>query len=126
MDKYKGHKGQVNTIIKIKYNDNVFLSGSSDKIIKILSFNLKTDKNPKIECSGELKGHKGAILCLLELLDGRIASGSIDWTIKIWNLKNKSCLQTLLGHNSAIFSLAQLNDGRLISGEEDKLIYIWK
>ena len=123
--KYKGHKGQINTIIKNKFNNKRFLSGSSDQTIKILFCDLN-DKNIKIECVGDLKGHKGPVFCLLELLDGRIASGASDWTIKIWNLKDKSCVQTLLGHKSTIFSLAQLNDGRLISGEADKLIYIWK
>lgn len=123
---YKGHKGQINSVIKIKYNDNDFLSASSDQTIKILSynFNLKSSET-KIECKGSLEGHKGPVYCLLELLDGRIASGSSDWTIKIWNIKDKSCIQTLLGHKSTIFSLAQFNDGRLISGEADKLIYIW-
>ena len=126
LDKYKGHKGPINSIVKIKYNNNMFISGSSDRIIKIFTYDLKSGKNSKIECLGSLEGHKGPIFCLLELLDGRIASGSTDWTIKIWNLKDKSCMQTLLGHKSTIFSLAQLNDGRLISGEADKLIYIWK
>lgn len=126
LDKYIGHKGQINSIIKIKYNNNMFISGSSDHFIKILTYDLKSDKKSKIECMGSLDGHKGPIFCLLELLDGRIASGSSDWTVKIWNLKDKSCMQTLLGHKSTIFSLAQLNDGRLISGEADKLIYIWK
>ena len=62
----------------------------------------------------------------MELLDGRIVSGSSDWTIKIWNLNDKTCMQTLLGHKSTIFTLAQLPDGRLISGEADKMIYIWR
>lgn len=126
LNKYKGHKGQINSVIKIKYNNNEFLSASSDQTIKILFYdlNLKSSEN-KIECKGSLQGHKGPVYCLLQLLDGRVASGSSDWTIKIWNIKDKSCIQTLLGHKSTIFSLAQFNDGRLISGEADKLIYIW-
>ena len=123
---YKGHKAQINAIVKIKYDKNMFLSGSSDQTIKILKFNDNPTLKSKIECLGTLQGHKGAIYSLLELLDGRVASGSSDWTIKIWNIKDKSCIQTLLGHKSPILCLAQFNDGRLISGEADKLIYIWK
>ena len=125
LNTYKGHKGQINSVIKIKYNNNTFLSASSDQTIKILSYNVNSLIKEKIECEGNLEGHKGAVYCLLELLDGRIASGATDWTVKIWNIKDKSCMQTLLGHKSTIYSLAQLNDGRLISGEADKLIYIW-
>ena len=123
---YKGHKAQINAVVKIKYDKNMFLSGSSDQTIKILKFNDNPTLKSKIECLGTLQGHKGAIYSLLELLDGRVASGSSDWTIKIWNIKDKSCIQTLLGHKSPILCLAQFNDGRLISGEADKLIYIWK
>ena len=127
LDTYKGHKAQVNSVIKIKYKNNSFLSGSSDNTIKILNFNNNPSLNKeKIVCEGTLEGHKGEIYCLLELLDGRIVSGSSDWTIKIWNLNDKTCMQTLLGHKSTIFTLAQLPDGRLISGEADKMIYIWR
>ena len=62
---------------------------------------------------------------MVELLDGRIASGSADWTIKIWDVNNKICVQTLIGQNNSIFSLAQLNDGRLISGYADKSLILW-
>ena len=124
LDIYKGHKGQINSIIKIRYQNDLFFSGSSDSIISILSYKLNPNLNSKIELIGKLEGHKGPVYCLLELLDGRIASGSTDCTIKIWNIKDKTCMQTILGHRSTVFSLAQLNDGRLISGEADKLIYI--
>jgi WD40 repeat protein len=126
LDIYNGHKAQINSVIKLKYDNKLFLSGSSDNTIKILSYDLNPNLKLKIEHKGTFEGHKGPIYCLLELLDGRIASGSTDWTIKIWNIKDKTLMQTLLGHKSTIFALAQLNDGRLISGEADKLIYIWK
>ena len=126
LDIYNGHKGQVNSVIKLKYDNKLFLSGSSDNTIKILSYNINPNLKSKIEQIGTFEGHKGPVYCLLELLDGRIASGSTDWTIKIWNVKDKTLMQTLLGHKSTIFALAQFNDGRLISGEADKLIYIWK
>ena len=126
LSSYKGHKGQINSVIKIKYDKSLFLSGSSDQTIKILKFNDNPTLKSKIECVSTLEGHKGPVYTLLELLDGRVASGSSDWTIKIWNIKDKSCIQNLLGHKSPIFSLAQFNDGRLVSGEADKLIYIWK
>ena len=83
-----------------------------------------TQEKKRIELIGKLDGHEGEIFCLIELLDGRIASGSSDWSIKIWDVKNKICVQTLIGQN-VILSLAQLNDGRLISGCADKSIYLW-
>ena len=123
LDKYIGHRGQVNSVIKLKFNNNMFCSAGKDGCIRILTYDMTKDKK-KIELIGKLEGHEGEIYCLIELLDGRIASGSSDWSIKIWDVKNKICVQTLIGPNT-ILSLTQLNDGRLISGCADKSIYLW-
>ena len=128
LDIYMGHRGQVNCVIKTKFNKdrNMFISAGADGIIRVLSYNYeKENKNNKIKLITKLEGHDGEIYSLLELLDGRIASGSVDWTVKIWDIENKICVQTLLGQKNIIFSLAQLNNGRLISGCEDKSIYVW-
>ena len=123
LDKYIGHRGQVNCVIKLKFNNNMFCSAGKDGCIRILTYDMTQEKK-RIELIGKLDGHEGEIFCLIELLDGRIASGSSDWSIKIWDVKNKICVQTLIGPNT-ILSLTQLNDGRLISGCADKSIYLW-
>ena len=123
LDKYIGHRGQVNCVIKLKFNNNMFCSAGKDGCIRILTYDMTQEKK-RIELIGKLDGHEGEIFCLIELLDGRIASGSSDWSVKIWDVKNKICVQTLIGPN-AILSLTQMNDGRLICGCADKSIYSW-
>ena len=123
LDKYIGHRGQVNCVIKLKFNNNMFCSAGKDGCIRILTYDMTQEKK-RIELIGKLDGHEGEIFCLIELLDGRIASGSSDWSVKIWDVKNKICVQTLIGPN-AILSLTQMNDGRLICGCADKSIYLW-
>ena len=123
LDKYIGHRGQVNCVIKLKFNNNMFCSAGKDGCIRILTYDMTQEKK-RIELIGKLDGHEGEIFCLIELLDGRIASGSSDWSIKIWDVKNKICVQTLIGPN-VILSLTQLNDGKLISGCADNSIYLW-
>ena len=123
LDKYIGHRGQVNCVIKLKFNNNMFCSAGKDGCIRILTYDMTQEKK-RIELIGKLDGHEGEIFCLIELSDGRIASGSSDWSIKIWDVKNKICVQTLIGPN-AILSLTQMNDGRLICGCADKSIYLW-
>ena len=129
LDKYispGSKRNQINCIIKLKFEKDMFISAGNDKNISLFTFSLDEEKKKKvIKFIDKLVGHEGEIYCLLEMLDGRIASGSGDWTVKIWDIKNKTCLQTLLGQKDSILSLAQLNDGRLISGCEDKSIYIW-
>ena len=124
LDKYIGHRGQVNCVIKLKNNKDLFCSAGKDGYIRILTYDTQKEKKC-IELVGKLEGHEGEIFSLVELLDGRIASGSADWTIKIWDVNNKICVQTLIGQNNSIFSLAQLNDGRLISGYADKSLILW-
>lgn len=54
-----------------------------------------------------LPGHKVLIWTIAFSDDGcLLASGSIDHTIKVWNLKSGSCVQTLRGHTGAVLSVA--------------------
>ena len=74
---------------------------------------------------GTLEGHTDAVRSLAFLGEGRLASGSNDKTIKIWNTETGGCVRTLAGHTGAVRSLASLGDGRLASGSYDKTIKIW-
>ncbi|MBS0604666.1 MAG: WD40 repeat domain-containing protein [Verrucomicrobia bacterium] len=59
------------------------------------------------------------------VLDGqRLYSGSLDRTIKIWDLNTNTRTGTLQGHNSPVSSLA-LGGRRLFSGSLDRTIKIW-
>ena len=55
----------------------------------------------------------------------RLASGSNDNSIKIWNLNSGECIKTLNGHTSVVRSLQLLANNRLASGSDDKSIKIW-
>ena len=64
--------------------------------------------------SEELTGHTQIVLSVCELVDGRLASGSFDNTIRIWDLsKGGECAQTLTGHTSFVRSVCAMGDGRL-------------
>ena len=79
------------------------------------------------KCTDTITGHYACIYSLIQLQDGRLASGSRDKTIKIWNPHdNFECTQTLKGHTHFIYNLIQLHDGRLASGSADRTIRIWK
>lgn len=45
---------------------------------------------------------------LIFLQIGNLVSCSEDWTIKIWDLKTGSLVQTLTGHTSIVHALAAL------------------
>ncbi|KAK3947359.1 hypothetical protein QBC32DRAFT_328628 [Pseudoneurospora amorphoporcata] len=81
----------------------------------------------KLEGLLTLEGHSRYITSVAFSPDGqRLASGSDDKTIKIWDPASGSCLQTLEGHSDYVTSVAFSPDGqRLASGSDDKTIKIW-
>ena len=76
--------------------------------------------------SEALTGHTHNVFSVCALGDGRLASGSFDNTIRIWNLsKGGECVQTLTGHTHNVYSVCALGDGRLASGSRDTTIRVW-
>jgi len=71
-----------------------------------------------------LQGHTSQVYCLAALDHGRLASGSQDTSIIIWNLADGKQLAKLEGHTESVNCLAALPDGRLASGSDDGSIRI--
>ncbi|KAL1897798.1 hypothetical protein Cpir12675_002225 [Ceratocystis pirilliformis] len=87
---------------------------------------------PRIEadwdaCLQTLEGHGRGVTSAVVSSDGlRLASGSRDNTVKVWDATSGACLQTLKGHDDWVRSVAFSEDGRwLASGSDDKTVKIW-
>ncbi|MFM5892187.1 MAG: hypothetical protein ACKOQS_28495, partial [Dolichospermum sp.] len=74
-----------------------------------------------------LTGHSNRIRSVAYSPDGQtLASGSVDDTIKLWDVKTGNLLQTLSDHSSSVCSVAYSPDGQtLASGSDDKTIKLW-
>ena len=55
----------------------------------------------------------------------KIASGSWDNTIKIWDIATGKCERTLLGHENSVNALCLLPGNKIASGLSDNTIKIW-
>lgn len=73
-----------------------------------------------------LKGGMELVNSVAYSPDGKIlASGSNDWTIRIWDVENRKHIKTLEGHTGPVNSVTFLQDGKtVISGSNDG-IRVW-
>ena len=107
-------------ICMIESNGNL-ISGLENGLIMIWS--LET-----YELITSLNYHNGCIRCIIKLSNDDYASGSDDFTIKIWNIDNLDdavITQTLNGHTDIVYCLKLMSNGNLISGSKDRFINIW-
>jgi len=56
----------------------------------------------------------------------QVCSGSLDKTIKIWNLNQGSDYREFQGHRDFVLSVAYSPDGDyIVSGSKDKTVHFW-
>jgi len=75
--------------------------------------------------TGRLEGHIDSVDALCLLSDGRLASGSHDNTIRVWDVATGAETARLEGHAGWVLALCLLEDGRLASGSNDRTIRLW-
>lgn len=90
--------------------------------IAIIDFDEYDGKNPT---TNELHLHEKPIYVLKILSDGRLASGSSDKAIVVWNMNIKWPIKILIGHTKSISAIEQLPCGDLLSSDYDGNIIIW-
>jgi WD40 repeat protein len=69
------------------------------------------------------RAHCFTALCVLP--DGRLASGSYDNTIRLWDLARGAEAARLEGHSGTVNAVCLLPDGRLASASSDRTIRLW-
>ncbi|KFA69571.1 hypothetical protein S40285_09195 [Stachybotrys chlorohalonatus IBT 40285] len=78
-------------------------------------------------CLQTLEGHGGSVASVVFSPEGqRLASGSQNKTVKIWDATSGDCIKTLSGHDDSVISVVFSPDGqRLASSSDDETVKIW-
>ncbi|EUC29070.1 hypothetical protein COCCADRAFT_8666 [Bipolaris zeicola 26-R-13] len=78
-------------------------------------------------CLQTLENHGSDVTCVTFSHDStRLASGSEDRTVKVWDVSSGECLQTFEGHEDYVTSITFSHDStRLASASEDSTIKLW-
>jgi WD40 repeat protein len=111
--------------LAISPDGNQLVTASNSKNKAILLWDLK---NRGSEPETVSAGNVGVVLSVKFSPDGSIlASGSTDFKIRLWNLKDLSASPMILeGHEEAVKAVAFSPDGsKLASGSDDKTIRLW-
>ncbi|KAJ5168331.1 uncharacterized protein N7482_003925 [Penicillium canariense] len=70
-----------------------------------------------------VEGH-GAAVNAMQLHGDEIVTASGDRMIKVWNIRNGTCMKTLMGHEKGI-ACVQFDSRRIISGSNDNTVRIY-
>lgn len=124
------HRSAVNTLA-LSDDGSILFSGACDRSILVWE---REDSAHHMAVTGALRGHKGAILSLINVSD-LLMSGSADRTVRIWRRAGDSlysCLAVLEGHERPVKSLVAVSDGvssgtfKVCSGSLDGEIKVWQ
>ncbi len=70
------------------------------------------------------RGHEDPVLSVCVTNDGKIISGSVDKTVRVWDMEGKE-LAICRGHGGKVTSVCVTADGKIVSGSMDKTVRVW-
>jgi len=127
----QGHRGWVTSIAPTYEQSNLLVTGSRDGTAMVWELTPGGQDAAGNETVGYarkcLKGHNQAVTDCVISSDGQFAlTGSMDATMRLWDLNTGSSVRLFRGHEKDVNSVAFSADNRqIVSGSRDKTIKLW-
>ena len=128
----KTWQGYASWIQSVAFSPDGTMLASGSENRKIELWHLDSDRDNRAIAQSEnrkdiILGHQGWVCAVDFSPDGNLlVSASSDYSIKVWDIKTKKCLNTLRGHTRWIRTVAFSPDGKqLVSGSGDYTIKLW-
>lgn len=106
------------------YEDKNNTKAKQNNILKISPVVAYKTNEKQFNCIKTLKGHTEKIVSLIELSSGKLASGSYDNTIRIWDIENNR-EEKLIKERGKVFCLLEFEENKLLCGISDNCINLW-
>lgn len=113
-------QGPSGLVCSMTIKNEMLFAGTGDG--RIMAWNFPA-KESDFEPVAILSGHERPVISL-SVSATRLYSGSLDKTIKVWDLKTLKCVQTLCEHKAAVTSVLCW-DQKLLSCSLDKTVKVW-
>jgi len=118
LDVLQDHAGAINCMA-VSEDGSILATGSDDNTVR-----LWTAKAPRCDCIGILAGHENYITCVV-IEEIFVISGSVDRTLRKWDMATCVCLAVLTGHEERINRLISTGDF-VFSTSTDATVRCWE
>mmetsp|Transcript_22958 Transcript_22958/g.42198 ORF Transcript_22958/g.42198 Transcript_22958/m.42198 type:complete len:513 (-) Transcript_22958:20-1558(-) len=119
---------EVQTSVGATFSKLAAHQKSTERVLNITYYPLAVFRvRPVTRCTSSMTGHTEAVLCCAFSPDStKLASGSGDTTLRLWDLNVELPKHTCHGHKGWVLTVAWSPDGsRLASAGMDKIVLVW-
>ncbi|CAE7549592.1 NLE1 [Symbiodinium pilosum] len=121
-------ESEITTNLAASFNKLAKGQQSTERVLKVVYYPLAVFRvRPITRCTSSLSGHIEAVLCVAFSPDStKLASGSGDSTVRLWDLNTELPKHTCKGHQNWVLAVAWSPDGsKLASAGMDKIVLVW-
>lgn len=130
IDTLRINTGTVNGILELYRNGKptgYAASVSSDEKVNVWSIAIPTLETPRDVKT--FRGHQAPVNCIADFENGKIATGSSDMTIRIWDIDAEDVEEAQIikikGHTKQITALVAMSSDLLVSTSHDQTVNVW-